>query len=232
MPDNHVSESFVPDLILVGSGPVDTTQLLRWRGKVRFIAVDGGLNWLMTDGIQPEAVLGDMDSADPGHVETCRAAGIQIIRISDQDSTDLEKALGHYPVGKIIGFGFLDGRLDHSLAALHALVRAGGIGRVLLIGAHDALVICSGPAHFSLHKDARISIWPIGKVSFAGSTGLVWGLDQLEMEVGVQTGTSNRAIGGDISIIPEENSAGAYALLVDASDWRSLYAVASSCGSG
>lgn len=223
-----ISESKAPDLIFVGGGPVDTPQLTRWRGQSRFVAVDGGLNWLMEAGIQPETVLGDMDSADPGHVATCRAAGIPIKDIADQNSTDLEKALMHYPDGAIIGFGFLDGRLDHTLAALHALMRVDGAERVLLIGAHDALMISKRQASFALPESARLSVWPLGQIRFHDSQGLVWPLDGLEMEIGVQTGTSNRAIGGEITISPDTASTGAYALLVEASDWQALYAIVSS----
>ena len=220
-----MSDIVAPDVVLVGSAPVDTKDLTKWRGKSQFVAVDGGLNWLMQAGLQPDTVLGDLDSADPGHVETCRAAGIPTQRISDQNSTDLEKALTRYPTGTQIGYGFLDGRIDHSLAALHALVHAGGVDRTLLIGAYDALIVCAGQARFSLPEAARISIWPIGHITFESSTGLVWPLDGLTLEVGVQTGTSNRAIGGDITITPDDKSHGAYAILVDAADWDALYEV-------
>lgn len=231
-------------VILVGasslnSGPVDNGALEYWATKGKLVAVDGGLNWLMAAGLQPEQVIGDMDSADPKHIAACRALGIPITHIAAQDNTDLEKALLAYPEELIIGLGFLDGRIDHSLAALHALVHAKGVGRVLLVGAHDALIVCCDDVHLSLPQGARISIWPIGQVGFHKSTGLVWPLDGLDMEAGKLTGTSNQVADGRVSIYPIKDSGkapskdsakppiklggGHYAILVAAGDWEALY---------
>ena len=212
-----------PDVVLVGGGPVDAQQLAFWRDKGQLVAVDGGINCLMDKGCAPVSVIGDMDSADPDHIATCRAAGIKITPVADQNSTDLEKALHAYPDGLIVGLGFLDGRIDHSLAALNALVRAGGVGRVLLIGAHDAMIVSNTSLALSLPKAARLSVWPIGQVSFASSTGLVWPLDGLNMQVGGQTGTSNKATGDDITIVPDITDEGLYAILVERGDWNALY---------
>ena len=219
-----MTQEILPHIILVGGGPVDTQQLKYWHNKGKLIAVDGGLNRLMEEGFQPERVIGDMDSADPAYLEKCHKAGIPVDFIADQNSTDLEKALRAYPEGIIIGIGFLDGRIDHSLAALHALIHAGGVGRVLLIGACDALLMCQSEITFSLPKEARLSVWPIGKITFSSSAGLVWPLDGLTMEAGIQSGTSNKAMGLEkVTIVPESGTNGHYALLTAMENWTSFY---------
>ena len=218
------SQIYQPDYIFVGGGPVNAEQLSYWADKGKaLIAVDGGLNAIREAGLWPSYVLGDLDSAAPAHLADCRAAGIECQFHDDQNSTDLEKALRTYPEGLIVGLGFLDGRMDHALAALHGLIKAGGAGRVLLIGASDALMVAKGLVRFNLPAGRRVSIVPLTPVSFARSAGLTWALDGLEMEIGQQGGTSNAASGGDVVIDPANDSAGYYALMLAARDWPAIY---------
>ena len=221
MQDSQIHQ---PSYIFVGGGPVEAEQLSYWADKGKaLIAVDGGLNAIREAGLWPSYVLGDLDSAAPAHLADCRAAGIDCQFFDDQNSTDLEKALRACPEGLIVGLGFLDGRMDHALAALHGLIKADGVGRVLLIGANDALMVAQGPVRFHLPAGRRVSIVPLTPVPFARSAGLSWVLDGLEMEIGQQGGTSNEASGGDVVIEPAAKSTGYYALMLAVSDWPAIY---------
>lgn len=218
------SQIYQPDYIFVGGGPVDEQQLRYWADTgALLIAVDGGLNAIRDAGLWPSHVLGDLDSAAPAYLDECRAAGITCHFHDDQNSTDLEKALRAYPDGMIVGLGFLDGRMDHALAALHGLIKADGVGRVLLIGACDALMIAKASLRFSLSAGKRVSIVPLTPVSFVRSAGLLWALDGLDMEIGGQGGTSNEASGGDVVIETVPEATGFYALIVARADWPALY---------
>jgi thiamine pyrophosphokinase len=58
------------------------------------VAADGGLRHLRTLGLQPVAVLGDLDSIAPGEVEQLLEAGIMVEKHPvAKDETDLELAL-------------------------------------------------------------------------------------------------------------------------------------------
>jgi thiamine pyrophosphokinase len=161
------------------------------------LAADGGLRTALSCGLRPQAVIGDMDSAnDLDQLPD----DIRQIKLSGQDDTDFEKSLGVISAPVIIGSGFLDGRFDHSLAALDALARLPHDRPVLLVGGDDVLLRLRGDFEMTLPLASRFSVWPLGRQHFLRSHGLEWPLDDVTMALGKRTGTSNRVIGKPVSI--------------------------------
>ena len=161
------------------------------------LAADGGLRTALSCGLRPQAVIGDMDSAnDLDQLPD----DIRQIKLSGQDDTDFEKSLGVISAPLIIGIGFLDGRFDHSLAALDALARLPHDRPVLLVGGDDVLLRLRGDFEMTLPLASRFSVWPLGRQHFLRSHGLEWPLDDVTMALGKRTGTSNRVIGKPVSI--------------------------------
>jgi thiamine pyrophosphokinase len=161
------------------------------------LAADGGLRTALSCGLRQQAVIGDMDSAnDLDQLPD----DIRQIKLSGQDDTDFEKSLGVISAPLIIGIGFLDGRFDHSLAALDALARLPHDRPVLLVGGDDVLLRLRGDFEMTLPLASRFSVWPLGRQHFLRSHGLEWPLDDVTMALGKRTGTSNRVIGKPVSI--------------------------------
>jgi len=155
------------------------------------MAVDGGLVLAQTAGVAPHAVIGDMDSAPPDAL-----AQVPIDRqhhISEQHSTDFDKALRHVAAPVVLGVGFCGGRMDHQLAAFHTLLQRADRPCILLWGGEAVLI---APPQISLPTQAGdvVSLFPLLPVT-GRSTGLEWPIDGLEFGLGMQSGTSNRAIG-------------------------------------
>ena len=161
------------------------------------LAADGGLRTALSCGLRPQAVIGDMDSANDLDL---LPDDIRQIKLSGQDDTDFEKSLGVISAPLIIGIGFLDGRFDHSLAALDALARLPHDRPVLLVGGDDVLLRLRGDFEMTLPLASRFSVWPLGRQHFLRSHGLEWPLDDVTMALGKRTGTSNRVIGKPVSI--------------------------------
>jgi thiamine pyrophosphokinase len=128
------------------------------------------------------------------------ADDIRQIKRSGQDDTDFEKSLDLIVAPLIIGIGFLDGRFDHSLAALDALARLPHDRPVLLVGGDDVLLRLCGDFEITLPLASRFSVWPLGTQHFLRSRGLEWPLDDVTMAFGKRTGTSNRVNGAPVSI--------------------------------
>ena len=81
--------------------------------ELPIIAADGGANFLAENNIYPELVMGDLDSVSEQNVQNIEPK--KIIRIPDQDSTDLEKVLLNTQSPLTIGIGFLGSQIDHCL---------------------------------------------------------------------------------------------------------------------
>ena len=197
-------------VILVGASPVKLGAFFFSLPEAwPVIAADGGVDTLAGCGRRPELVIGDMDSA------TAVPADIPHILLTGQDDTDFEKCLSRINAPLIVGFGFLDGRLDHSLAVMNALAAQRELPAVMLCGTHDVLACCRADISFAAAHGERVSIWPLGRQEFRRSSGLRWPLDGVEMQVGGIIGTSNEASAARVEI--EAGAGDGYAVIMPVS---------------
>ena len=168
--------------------------------EIPVIAADGGVNFLTEKNISPELVIGDLDSVSEQKIHNIEPE--KIIRISEQNSTDLEKVLFNTQSPLTIGIGFLGSQIDHELAALSALVKFSH-KKIIFIGEHDIVFLV--PPSFSLRSfnGMRVSLYPLDEVK-VHSDGLKWATDGLTMKPTGQLGTSNKAIGKSIHLAPDK----------------------------
>lgn len=180
---------------LVGGGPVPADRLAAALALApEAVAADAGGRVTLPGGRRFRAVIGDMDSLTPED----GPPGVPIFRLADQDTNDLEKCLCAVEAPLYLGVGFLGGRLDHTLAALSALVRRPA-GRVVLLGAEDLAFLCPKRWEVSLDAGTRVSLWPLGPVG-GRAEGLRWPLDGLAFRPDGRIGTSNEATGGPVRL--------------------------------
>lgn len=182
---------------LVGGGDVDV-EILEDALKTAptLVAADGGADHALAHGHIPEVAIGDLDSISAEARE--RVGASNIIEAIDQNKTDFEKSVALIDAPLILGVGFFGGRLDHSLAALSALVQIGE-KPVILVGAQD--VVFSAPSEISLEIEvgSRFSVFPLAEMR-AKSQGLKWPLDPHLLSPLGRIGTSNR-VSGPVHII-------------------------------
>ncbi|MEP5154482.1 thiamine diphosphokinase [Planktotalea sp.] len=155
------------------------------------LAADGGAVHALNLGAIPEAVIGDMDSLDRELKGQLPAASLHFIE--EQDSTDFEKCLLRIEAPLIMGVGFLGGRLDHQLAAFHALVRFAH-QRCILVNDDELVFLCPPQFSMPLAAGTPVSLFPMGASTGRGE-GLKWSFPSLDFEPGLRIGTSNEAIG-------------------------------------
>lgn len=179
---------------LVGGGELDAAMLEEARAIApALIAADGGADQLAALRVPQSAVravIGDMDSiADRAAWE---AGPARVIHLPEQDTTDFEKCLYSTEAPLYIAAGFTGRRVDHTLAALHVLLRYPQ-KRIVMLGAEDAMALAPGRIELTLEPGARVSIWPMLPVRGVASTGLRWPIGGLDFAQGSQVGTSNEA---------------------------------------
>ena len=200
-------------VVLIGGGPVvwNIPNLIK---GLPIVAVDGGLDSCINYSMVPNYFIGDMDSVSSSAKQYAKLNKIPSNFVAEQETTDFEKALMHVDAVGYVCFGFLDGRLDHSLAVLHVIQKQSQKRPILLLGSED--VVLTGPKDFriSLPVGERISIWPLGKVSFEYSTGLLYSLKNIEMVQGNLIGTSNSVSENSVQIILSEANRGTYLIIL------------------
>jgi thiamine pyrophosphokinase len=177
---------------LIGAGSVTSEKLALARGFAPVIvSADGGTDAALTQGLAPEAVIGDLDSiSDQARQQIPKD---RIHQICEQDSTDFDKALRNIDAPLVIGVGFEGDRIDHMLACYSVLVQRVRPPCILLSGAQ---IVFHAPPELELDLDpgTLVSLFPLAQVR-GTSEGLDWPIDGLEMAPNAQIGTSNRAQG-------------------------------------
>jgi len=191
-------------LAIVGGGAVDTSLLreLSERG-VALVGADGGVDTIGAAGIVPEAVIGDLDSlSDRAYWE----ARTRVIHIPEQVTTDFQKALYTTEAPVTLALGMTGKRLDHTLAALSAVLQFAPNRRLMLVDEVDVAMAVTGSIGFEAGPRERVSIHPLVPIRFFRSSGLFYPMGGLLLEPGGLLGTSNEGTGGPVTIEPEDDT--------------------------
>ncbi|MCI5111771.1 MAG: thiamine diphosphokinase [Marivita sp.] len=179
-------------VLLVGGAHGDNAQLLALLdegGPV--VAADSGADWLRAVGRVPDALIGDLDSVSPATRAAIPPDAVHLI--SEQDSTDFDKAIRSIAAPLILGIGFLGGQVDHLLAAMTVLARYPDRA-IVLVGERDVVAHLPPRITLPLAAGTRVSLYPMRTV-IGTSTGLHWPIDGLALSPHGRVGTSNRADG-------------------------------------
>ncbi|MEY8096147.1 thiamine diphosphokinase [Falsihalocynthiibacter sp. S25ZX9] len=179
-------------ITLLGGGEVtsDTLSEALTRAPI-LVACDGGAKFALENNVQPVAVIGDMDSIDAVSREKIGAE--RLFLVTEQDTTDFEKALLRCEAPIMLGVGFTGARLDHELAAFNALVHHDS-KTVILLGGEDVVFRAPKSLRIDLPIGSRFSLFPMGHVR-GTSEGLRWPINGLEFEPCGRIGTSNEVSG-------------------------------------
>ena len=207
-------------VILVGGSKVSLKLLKSISHLHPIFAADSGANILVDEKIDFKAVIGDMDSIDK---EILKNPNIENIPISDQNSTDLEKCFSQISAEVFFGFGFLDLRLDHSLASLTAICKNNSAKAIILVGELDTVIWVKGEWSCNMPIGTRISIWPLVDQFFLNSSGLKYSLKNLKMNPINLIGTSNETNKDSFSITPNDDYPSKYITIIPTEYFINIY---------
>lgn len=152
------------------------------------VAVDGGARLALKAGLTPDAVIGDFDSLRDE--DRARLAPETLHHITEQETTDFDKALRNVRAPVILAAGFHGARIDHHLASLSVLTRHPD-RPCILIGPEDVTCLCPPNVTLNLPQGEWLSLFPMARVT-GRSDGLQWPIDGLVFAPDTRIGTSNR----------------------------------------
>ncbi|MEC8877580.1 MAG: thiamine diphosphokinase [Candidatus Thermoplasmatota archaeon] len=158
------------------------------------IGADGGGERLLAAGIEPDVVVGDLDSLS---AVAQKQFSDRLVRDSAPDSSDLEKAVAWARTegaNDIVVIGWSGGRLDHTLAAL-ALAFEG-------VQLHDdrfLVTAVAGSAEITAQPGTLFSLMalPEAVVSVGGAR---WNLEQEPLTMGARGLHNEVAAGGRVQV--------------------------------
>ncbi len=186
-------------ILIVANGNIEPGEW--WRDHLRqanaVIAADGGLRHLLSLGVLPDLVIGDLDSLSPEELARLEGAGTRVLRYpAEKDETDLELALIH--AARMVDeevwvLGALGGRLDQTLGNILLLAHpALSRSRVCLLTQYQRAWLVTGEETVHGSAGDRISLIPLGgDAQIAFTTNLRWELSDEHLLFGPARGLSN-----------------------------------------
>lgn len=165
------------------------------------IAADSGADHALAVGLQPDVIVGDLDSIDP-HTLTELDGSAEIRQHpTDKDATDLELAVraafeaGATALQIVGGHG---GRLDHLLGNYQLITSLDC--PVTWFAGLDRLVIASGAATLNTSSGQTLTLLAVSESATVSVRGTRWELDRAVVRRGETRGVSNVAIGAVVEL--------------------------------
>jgi thiamine pyrophosphokinase len=168
------------------------------------IGVDGGTRFLLASNLQPNVVIGDLDSLTEAEIKRITQAGCEIIRYpTHKAKTDFELAV-NYATSKdcndIMIFGGLYGRIDHMLANILLPTYIGNPNLLYIHGA-DELFFIHKKAVIAGQRGDIVSLIPINSIVTGVRTrGLEYPLNNETLYPGKSRGVSNVLISSQAEV--------------------------------
>jgi thiamine pyrophosphokinase len=166
------------------------------------IAADGGTRHVLALGLQPDLIIGDLDSLAmeklPGNIPVQKFP-------ADKNETDLELALKHacsLNPTQIIIIGALGGRLDHSLGNISLLTDIGfSAFDIRMEDGVEEILVCRSQVRVHGRSGDLVSLIPWGgEASGVSTEHLRWPLHGDTLFPGRTRGISNEMLDGEASI--------------------------------
>ena len=192
-----------PDCVIFLQGSTPHPDILSFFTDSPCIATDGAANGLISLGVIPDIIIGDLDSFDPDHLP--KHAHSFIIHIPDQEKNDFEKALDYCKKQEyqhILIYGIHGGDFEHSLNNVSVLWKyVDRFQQITIVDSQQRIAI---PVFFDmiceeLYPSEVISLIPFPHAHIS-TKGLEWNLENEVLELSKREGARNRSIGKKVSI--------------------------------
>jgi thiamine pyrophosphokinase len=164
------------------------------------ICCDGAADKLLAFGMEPQAIIGDLDSISDRTRE--KYASI-LVQSGDQESNDLTKAVRYcveqgYPSVSILGATGL--REDHTLGNISLMLEYAPHIEVRIISDYGIFFLVRSGEVIQSEPGEMISIFSIDRRTTVSSTGLKYPLDNLPLSHWY-TASLNEATGKSFSLL-------------------------------
>lgn len=172
-------------------------------GHTMVIGADGGSNHLIDLNINPNIIIGDMDSIKPVSLKKFQKTGTEVLQISEQETTDFEKCLMYCRkngISDVFVFGGASPRADHTLNNYSVMKRYHNKLDIRLIDDIFEILFINNQIRFNYRINELVSLLPLPKAVGVTTKGLEFSLKNETLEFGNREGTLNNSVSSIVSI--------------------------------
>jgi thiamine pyrophosphokinase len=164
-----------------GSFPVHEIPLNYLTEAEHIICCDGSAGSLVAAGLEPEAIVGDLDSLSQ---EIAERYADRLFRDSEQDTNDLTKAV-RWCISKgydeIVILGATGKREDHTIGNISLLAEYSKEIKVIMVTDTGTITPVLKNCRFSSFPGQQVSVFSIDPETAITSTGLKYTLSRLKL---------------------------------------------------
>ncbi len=190
-----------PLLVLGGTPPSRELIVALLDSHAPVVAADAGALVLERHALRPDVVIGDFDNAGVD-VDDLRSRGVEVVVDRDQDTNDLEKAMGWIArkgYQRLAAIGTGGGMFDHAINNLSVLARWGRALSVQVLDDASIAYVTHEAIAIDVSIGERISLIPLPHAVMT-TEGLAWPLRRSELFIGGREGASNESVARRVTI--------------------------------
>lgn len=173
---------------LISIGGNSTSNLLSIESNFEeIIAVDSGIEHLLNLSLDPNTLIGDLDSISKKSLDEVKKNGVKILSFnSNKDQTDFELALNYLEEvekSKVYIIGGESGEIDH-LISIFLLIPSKSFFENIIWLYGDKRIIFRQKIELNIKKLTKFSIIPLSDLTNLSIDGAEWNLDNKDIQFG------------------------------------------------
>jgi thiamine pyrophosphokinase len=173
---------------LISIGGNSTSNVLNIESNFEeIIAVDSGVEHLLNLSLDPNTLIGDLDSISKKSLDEVKKNGVKILAFnSNKDQTDFELALNYLEEAeksKVYIIGGESGEIDH-LISIFLLIPSKSFFENIIWLYGDKRIIFRQKIELNIKKLTKFSIIPLSDLTNLSIDGAEWNLDNKDIRFG------------------------------------------------
>ena len=173
---------------LISIGGNSTSNVLSIESNFEeIIAVDSGIEHLLNLSLNPNTLIGDLDSISKKSLDEVTKNGVKILAFdSKKDQTDFELALNYLDEAeksKVYIIGGESGEIDH-LISIFLLIPSKSFFENIIWLYGDKRIIFRQKIELNIKKLTKFSIIPLSDLTNLSIDGAEWNLDNKDIQFG------------------------------------------------
>ena len=189
---------------LISIGGNSTSNILSIESNFdEIIAVDSGVEHLFKLSLDPNTLIGDLDSISENSLDKVKKNGVDIIAFnSNKDQTDFELALNYLEGVEnsiIYIIGGESGEIDHLLSIFLLIPSKSSFENIIWLYGNKRIIFRQ-KLKLNVKKMSKFSIIPLSNLSNLSIDGAEWNLENKNIQFGETTTLRNVANKDEINV--------------------------------